>query len=87
MKLLAVAQRGSRRDFTDIYALGLHGLSLGEMLEYYRRKNAVDNVFRVLQALNYFAGVEQEPSPEMLVDADWNQIKRTIQQWTAEYSG
>jgi hypothetical protein len=34
MKLAAVAQRGSRKDFVDVFALGRH-FGLGDMLAFY----------------------------------------------------
>jgi hypothetical protein len=41
MKLLAVAQRGSRKDFTDVYAIGREHLKLAPMIANYCAKFAI----------------------------------------------
>lgn len=46
MKLLAVDQRGAKRDFIDIHALVNNGRPLLEMLELYRRKFGVEDLTR-----------------------------------------
>jgi hypothetical protein len=35
MKLAAISQRGSRKDFVDLFALGRQGFSLQQMLDWY----------------------------------------------------
>ncbi len=81
MKLAAVAQRGSRKDFVDIYALGRRAMPLQAMLAHFRNKYAMHNLSHVLVALAYFEDAESEPMPEMLWPEDWATIKRTLQDW------
>jgi hypothetical protein len=81
MKLLAVDQRGSKKDFLDIHALGIHGLSLENMLAFFRRKFAVDDVSRVLYSLCYFSDADEEPMPTMHTSVSWEQAKSDIRQW------
>jgi len=83
MKLLATAQRGTKRDFFDICAIGAR-ICLADMLECYQRKFSVDDVSRVLYGLCYFEDADQEPMPAMLRPADWDQVKRTIGGWVKE---
>ena len=78
MKLSAVAQRGSRKDFLDIYALLLRHRPLSEMLDLYRRKYAVADVGHVLIALSYFEDADREPSPLLLWQIDWKTVKRDV---------
>ncbi|HMB22355.1 MAG: nucleotidyl transferase AbiEii/AbiGii toxin family protein, partial [Chloroflexota bacterium] len=54
MKLSAAAQRGARKDFCDIYALGTKKFSLEEMLSFYRTKFGIQDVGHVLYGLAYF---------------------------------
>ena len=68
MKLVAVAQPGSKKDFVDIYALATERLSLDEMLEAYRQKYTLDDVARVLYSLTYFDDADHQPMPRMLWD-------------------
>ena len=78
MKLLAVDQRGAKRDFVDVYALASHGRPLAEMLELYRRKFAIENVPRVLYSLTYFEDAEGDPMPNILTGVAWEQVKAEI---------
>lgn len=86
MKLLAVDQRGSRKDFLDIHALGTHGLSLASMLQCFRQKFGVDDVSRVLYSLCYFADADQEPMPVMHTDVSWEQVKADLRCWVKSFS-
>jgi predicted nucleotidyltransferase component of viral defense system len=44
MKLSAVAQRGARKDFCDIYALGKNVFSLSQMLGFYQKKFSIRDI-------------------------------------------
>jgi hypothetical protein len=81
MKLAAVAQRGTKKDFVDVYALGRRGLSLRQMLQWYQEKYAVEDVAHVLYALAYFDDADRERMPRLLWDADWRTMKKTIRRW------
>jgi hypothetical protein len=81
MKLLAIAQRGAKKDFLDVYALGQHGLSLEAMLASYAKKYAVHDVSRVLYSLCYFDDADSQPMPRMLAPVAWEEVQRTIRRW------
>lgn len=78
MKLLAVAQRGSRKDFVDVYELLRQGATLPSMLDDFRTKFHADTI-SVLRGLVYFDDAELEPLPEMLVPFAWPSAKRFLQ--------
>ncbi|MEW6750464.1 MAG: nucleotidyl transferase AbiEii/AbiGii toxin family protein [Candidatus Latescibacterota bacterium] len=84
MKLAAVAQRGARKDFLDLYALGLHHRGLVDMLALYRRRYAVADIAHVLYGLTYFDDAEGEPAPIMLWDVSWEEVKAAVREWVAE---
>jgi nucleotidyltransferase AbiEii toxin of type IV toxin-antitoxin system len=86
MKLVAIAQRGSKKDFIDIHALGLQRFSLAQMLEAYQEKYGVDDVARILCSLTYFEDAEQEPTPMLLGDFSWDDCKETIRGWVKRES-
>lgn len=86
MKLAAVAQHGSRKDFIDIWALAHHGLGLGEMLASYRKKYATDDIAHLLMALSYFDDAELEPMPVMLIDVAWVDIKEAIRRLVKDFA-
>jgi hypothetical protein len=84
MKLAAVAQRGLRRDFVDVYALGTRHKPLPDMLDLYKRKYSTDDISHVLKALTYFDDAEDEPMPSMIWDLSWETIKLKITDWVRE---
>jgi hypothetical protein len=86
-KLLAITQRGMKKDFLDIYALGISGLSLPEMLACYRQKFSVRDSGRVVFALCYFDDAEQAPMPKMLGDTAWEEVKNSLRQWVKSIAG
>lgn len=81
MKLAAIAQRGSRKDFIDLYAIANKHKPIRELLELYRRKYSTKDIGHVLVGLTYFEDAEAEPSPEMLHDMPWDDIKRRLREW------
>jgi predicted nucleotidyltransferase component of viral defense system len=87
MKLAALTQRGSKKDFVDIYALGLRYQPLPVMLRLYRQKYSVEDTVHVLYGLAYFHDADKERMPRMLWDTDWRTIKKTIQRWVREVAG
>jgi hypothetical protein len=77
MKLVAVAQRGSRKDFVDLYYLGAAGYSIRELLALLPRKmpGVEFNPVHILRSLAYFEDAEAEPNPVMLVPYDWAKVR------------
>jgi Nucleotidyl transferase AbiEii toxin, Type IV TA system len=81
MKLSAITQRGSKKDFVDLFALGHNGFSLSDMLEWYRAKFGIEDVGHVHYSLAYFDDADAERMPRMIWKVDWKEIKRTITDW------
>jgi hypothetical protein len=78
MKLSAIAQRGLKKDFIDVHALMNQGITLGEMLDFYRRKYSTSDVMRVRVGLAYFDSAEDQLMPRMLTPVEWTTIKADI---------
>lgn len=83
MKLLAIAQRGSRKDFLDLYELLQNGAALRSMLEDFRERFQTDSV-SALRGLTYFDDAETEPMPEMLKPLDWRELRAALGQAVRE---
>lgn len=77
MKMDAIASRGSRKDFFDLYFIAREVAGLEECLELYRRKYAGTgfNLYHVLKSLTYFADAEREKDPVLLRPVTWAQVK------------
>ena len=87
MKLAAVAQRGSRKDFIDLYVIALQHKPLADLLELYCRKYSVKDIGHVLIGLTYFDDADEEPSPTMLHEIPWEEVKARFRQWASELAG
>jgi len=86
MKLAAIAQRGSKKDFVDIYALGLKHKPLVDMIALYQEKYSVRDTAHLFYSLTYFDDANTERIPTMLWDSDWREVKATILRWVGEMS-
>lgn len=84
MKLSAITNRGTKKDFIDLYFL-LQKYTLLEMLGFYQQKYADSQLFTVLRSLTYFEDAEADPMPSMLAPVKWSQIKDTIQKNVESY--
>lgn len=83
MKLAAVAGRGAKKDFVDIYALVRRHRPLDELIALYRRKYDLEDVGHLRYALAYFDDAELEPMPKMHEDVSWAEVKRALRLWLA----
>jgi hypothetical protein len=81
MKLSAISQRGSRKDFVDLFALGRHGFTLHQMLGWYRKKFAVKDIAHLLYSLVYFDDADAEPRPSLIWKVSWREAKETLRGW------
>lgn len=78
MKLKAIAQRGSKKDFYDIYFL-LDLLSLPEMLHLFFEKFKQQEIFHIIKSLTYFEDAEQYADPQVFdVKVTWEKVKNRI---------
>ena len=77
MKINAVTNRGSRKDFVDLACLlPLHPLP--EMFGWYQVKYPDANPALAMRSLCYFADAETMPMPKMRVPFDWNEAQERI---------
>jgi Nucleotidyl transferase AbiEii toxin, Type IV TA system len=77
MKISAIASRGTKRDFIDLYVLAQQ-YGLEQLLAWFRAKFAQTNysMVHVLKSLTYFTEAERDPMPYMLVPLAWDDVKR-----------
>ncbi|MGC8722724.1 MAG: nucleotidyl transferase AbiEii/AbiGii toxin family protein [Acidobacteriota bacterium] len=78
MKLAALAQRGARKDFADIFALAREYRPLPELVGLYQRKFGIKDPGHLLFALAYFDDADGEPMPAMLWPVRWGEIKKSL---------
>lgn len=77
MKLDALSDRGTKRDFIDIYFLAKQ-YGLAKLFEFYDKKfgNLDEREIMLKKGLIYFEAADEQYMPDMLVPADWKKIKQ-----------
>ncbi|PIS31529.1 MAG: hypothetical protein COT41_01500, partial [Candidatus Portnoybacteria bacterium CG08_land_8_20_14_0_20_40_83] len=80
MKILAISQRGKRRDFVDIYFL-IKEFGLEQIMKFAREKYPAFNIYVGLQGLVYFQDADNDSDKSRLVmlqKPDWKEIKKYL---------
>jgi len=77
MKINAIAGRGSKKDFIDLFFL-MRYFTLNEILNFYLEKYKVGSEFLARKSLTYFEDAELEEMPLMFENITWTEIKNTI---------
>ncbi len=78
MKLKAIAQRGSKKDFFDIYFL-LDRMPLETMIALFQQKFQMHEVFHIVKSLTYFDDAEQSSDPIVFdKSVTWKKVKASI---------
>lgn len=77
MKIIAVSQRGKKRDFFDLYWYLTNRESLIELLKRLdvQYPNSSHNYHHIIKSLTYFEEAEEDPNPQIFFDANWKQVK------------
>jgi len=77
MKVIAVSQRGKRRDFVDLFCVCRSGYELPLLLRRLHDKypGLGDPGHDILPSLTYFEDAEEDPPLQMLEPCDWGEVK------------
>jgi hypothetical protein len=84
MKLNAVARRGAKKDFFDLYFM-LERYTLAQLIEQFKQSLPHVDPFHVVKSLTYFDDADKEPNPEMLIKVSWTTVKKTIENKVESY--
>ena len=84
MKLAAAMDRGTKKDFIDLFFLSKNGIGLDLALKYYDKKyqKLANNIYSIIKSLSYFDDAEKLEMPEMLEKINWEEVKTFFQQET-----
>lgn len=78
MKLKAIAQRGSKKDFFDLYFL-LEPMPLDNMISLFQQKFKMHEVFHTVKSLSFFEDAEHFADPIVFDQSvTWEKVKATI---------
>lgn len=76
MKIIAISDRGTKRDFIDIYFL-LKKFSLKEIFEFVKKKYPMFNIYVGLRGLTYFVDAEKRQKRKLYLiqSVSWEEVK------------
>jgi predicted nucleotidyltransferase component of viral defense system len=77
MKIAAVTNRGSRKDFVDLYFLLRH-FSMNDIMRFYLEKYPDGSEFLAYKSLLYFEDADAQVMPKMIIPLTWEQAKEKI---------
>ena len=79
MKIIAISDRGTKRDFIDVYFL-LKEFSLKEIFEFVKKKYPEFNIYVGLAGLTYFADAEKKQQRKLYLfkSVSWVEIKKFL---------
>lgn len=78
MKIIAVSQRGRKRDFIDLYWYLKHKEELTTIIRKLpdQYPNIAHDYHHILKALMYFKDADEDPMPQLFFKADWKTVKQ-----------
>lgn len=78
MKIDAIATRGAKRDFIDLYFICKSGYLLADLLGFYDKKyrKLSSNLMHIKKSLVFFNDAEVDDTPVMLQEVSWNEVKK-----------
>lgn len=76
MKIIAISQRGKKRDFFDVFWLCQNAVSLNDIILNVNRQYTVrQNLTHILKSLMYFEDADSDPDPIISFKANWKDVK------------
>jgi hypothetical protein len=74
---MAIAGRGRKRDFTDLYFL-LQQFTLREILDFYNQKYHDGSEMMIVRSLTYFDDADTDEDLKLFKKIKWEKVKSTI---------
>ncbi|MGH7492694.1 MAG: nucleotidyl transferase AbiEii/AbiGii toxin family protein [bacterium] len=80
MKIMAIGDRGRRRDFVDLYFI-MRDLGIEKIWQDFETKYAGTGYdsYHFLRALTYFDDAEGDPMLEMIDEIEWMEVKKHLE--------
>lgn len=78
MKIIAISQRGRKRDFVDLYWYVNNQEPLKEIIERVPKQysTVTHDIHHILKSLLYFADAEADPMPQLHFEVTWKDVKK-----------
>jgi hypothetical protein len=78
MKINAVTNRGSKKDFSDLLLLHQNGVELSMALDFFCQKYGSSGRFLAIRSLQFFEDARNEPDPTYLNDWSWDFVEKEM---------
>ena len=77
MKIIAISQRGRKRDFFDLYWCAKNIEPLENLVKRIKAQYpfVAHDYHHILKSLVYFEDAESDPAPDILFKAEWKEVK------------
>ena len=77
MKIVAITDRGIKRDFVDLFEIIRQGSDLDKIFKYYDNKYKAfkENQYSIIRSLQYFDDAEETEMPKMIKPIVWDEVK------------
>lgn len=77
MKIVAIGDRGKKRDFIDLYAICHKKIPLTKVLKLYDKKygKLANNFYHITKSLSFFTDAEEDDMPQMIENVSWEEVK------------
>lgn len=78
MKIIAISQRGRKRDFFDLYWYVTQQEPLLKIIKRVaiQYPNLEHNYHHIIKSLIFFEEAEEDPNPQIFFDANWEKVKK-----------
>lgn len=78
MKIIAISQRGRKRDFIDLYWYCMNQKKLWDVIHCLKNQypTVSHNYAHIIKSLTYFVDAEEDPMPKLFFKASWTGIKK-----------
>ncbi len=89
MKIDAIATRGAKRDFLDLYFICKADYRLVEILDSYNKKygKLASNSIHIQKSLVFFNDAEADTMPKMLREVEWEEVKKYFENEVKKLAG
>lgn len=77
MKIAAITDRGTKKDFIDLFFIIQKGITLEKVFNFYDKKYKVliNNMYTIITSLSYFEDAKSSEMPVMLEKISWPEIE------------
>jgi len=81
MKIIAISQRGRKRDFFDLYWCAKNIEPLEDIIKRLKKQypGVAHDYHHILNSMDYFEDAKDDPEPELNFKANWSEVKNYFQ--------